>query len=276
MKAHKIKVKISVPIDTDQPNNNLDIKQSFWKYVLSKSKNDMNYLDLENTFKKNFSNTVKDKLIRKFQSKLHLINNEITELKTLNNNNFQENKEYQDLQTKIILATQIEFGIENITYSSLEFDLIVEPIEKVAKLFDDNYELFRIFFEQFIIPDSFVSTLSIYDDLLPIPVKIYPQDDFQREFERPKSNAQSNANHSKFQKAKWVWILANTSLVVPVIVALVIFNNKFENIEKFRQKNYKEINIERDNLLKNYQELINFQKNSYQDLIKEIQKDTLK
>ena len=319
MKEHKIKVRI---VPTDSLDQDLNTKSSFWRFVSSRIEKESNVPErLEYTFKKKFARELKQDLKNKFREELRDFErnydidirspyldeyfdrfirrsekNEqvyfddffsgIAKLQELKNNYFKDNKEYQELLTKNILATQIEFGIENIRYSSLGFDLSVEPFDKAAQLFDNNYELFRIFLDQYI-PESFLSSLSIYNDSIPISASVDYSPDFRQEFETPTNyneqmaiqNGHENKSHSKWDKAKWAWTLTNTSLVVPVILALVVLYltfNKFESIEKSRQDTYEEINIERDKLLKSYQDLINLQKNSYQDLIKEIKTDTLK
>lgn len=319
MKEHKVKIRI---VPANSSSNDLSTRSAFWEYISSQTKRESDSPErLEHTFKKGFTRDLKEALSKKFQDKLRdfkryndvdfrslfwdeyfhrfskriesdekvyfddFVNN-IVKIQELQNNYFKDNSEYQDLLTKNILAAKVDFGIENIAYSSLGFDLNVEPFDKVAQLFDNNYELFRIFLDQYI-PESFLSSLSIYDDSIPISVSIeYPQN-FRSEFENRANinetttlnNPNKNQPQSKWDKAKWTWILTNTSLVVPVILALVVFYvafNKFESMEKLRQDNQKEINLERDNLIKNYQEIISFQKSSYQDLIKVIEKDTLK
>lgn len=319
MKEYKVKIRI---VPTDVSDRDLNTRNSFWRFISERIEKESNYPErLEYNFKKNFARELKQKLKNKFQNELREFErnyavdflspfledylyrfrkgseknervyfddfvNGLAKLQELKNNYFKDNKEYQELLTKNILATQIEFGIGNIQYASLGFDLIVEPFEKAAQIFDNNYELFRIFLDQYI-PESFLSSLSIYNDNLPISVSIDYPAEFRNEFERRNidneqmatSNGNRNKMNSKLDKAKWAWTLTNTSLVVPVILALVVLYltfNKFEIIEKNRQDTYKEINAERDKLLKNYQELINLQKESYQDLIKEIKSDTLK
>ncbi|MCT8338568.1 hypothetical protein MG296_00750 [Flavobacteriaceae bacterium TK19130] len=319
MKEHKVKVRI---VPTDISDRELNTRNSFWRFISERIEKENNYPErLEYNFKKNFARELKQSLRNKLQNELREVErnysvdfrssflgeyfyrfnkrseknesvyfddfvNGLAKLQELKNSYIKDNIEYQELLTKNILATQIEFGIGNIRYASLGFDLIVEPFEKAAQIFDNNYELFRIFLDQYI-PESFRSSLSIYNDNFPISISIDYPADFRNEFESRNidnvqmaaSNGNRNKMNSKLDKAKWAWTLTNTSLVVPVILALVVLYltfNKFEIIEKNRQYTFKEINVERDKLLKNYQELINLQKESYQGLIEEIKSDTLK
>jgi len=319
MKEHKLKIRIYPSEYLDRP---LDSRASFWSYISKRTKNeDNNGERLEYVFRNKFARELKQDLKNKFQTELrdfernydidvrssyldefyHRIFrskerdekfyfddfiNGIAKLQELKNNYFKNNKEYQRLLNKNILATQIDFGIENISYSSLGFDLSIEPFEKAIQVFDNNFELFRVFLDQYI-PDSFLSSLSIDNDNLPISVRIDYPNSFVNEFEKPlrkKRFFHSNENNdpettSKWDKAKWIWSLANGSLVVPVILALVILFvtfNKMESIFKIRQENYQEIRIENDKVLKNYQELIDLQKKTYLDIIRETKNDTIK
>ena len=285
MKEHKIKIRI---IPTDYSDKPLNSKKSFWSYVSHKTEKESNFPEkLEYTFKKKFARELKQKLKNKFQKELRDFENNyninihspyleeyfhylfrkgdieekyhfddfvngIAKLQELKNNYFKDNTEYQKLLNKNILATQIDFGVNNISYSSLGFDLNIEPFEKAIELFDNNFELFRIFLDQYI-PETFLSSLSINNDNLPITTSIdFPQT-FKDEFERPLSNEKTpDFNQkdkqkitNKWDKAKWIWSLTNGSLVVPVILALLILYitfNKIESVFKIRQENYKEIN----------------------------------
>ena len=83
---------------------------------------------------------------------------------------------------------------------------------------------------------------------------------------------------SKWDKAKWLWVLSNGSLVIPIILALIVLYFTYEKIDtifKMQQEHYREIKIEDDKLIKNYQELIGFQKSTYKEIIEEIKKDKL-
>jgi hypothetical protein len=261
MKEYKVRVRI---VPTDVSDRELNSSNSFWRFISERIEKESNYPErLEYNFKKNFSRELKQKLRNKFQNELREFErnyavdfrspfldeyfhryirkseknervyfddfvNGLAKLQELKNNYLKDNKEYQELLTKNIIATQIEFGIGNIQYASLGFDLIVEPFEKAAQIFDNNYELFRIFLDQYI-PESFLSSLSVYNDNLPISVSIDYPAEFRNEFERlnidntqmATSNGNRNKMNTKLDKAKWAWTLTNTSLVVPVILALI-------------------------------------------------------
>ena len=314
-----IKIRI-VPIDSEKT---LDSKSSFWRHVSHVAEKESNYPEkLEYIFRKRFTKELKQDLQNKFRDELRSFENQynvdfmhpffddyfhkyfsrlekderfyfqdfvngIAKLQELKNDFFKDNKKYQELLSKNLLAAQIDFRIDNISYSSLGFDLSIEPIEKAIELFDNNFEYFRIFLDQYI-SDSFLSSMSIYNDRLPVDVSINYSDDFKKDFEKirnPKSqkiehtDSTEEKNGNKWEKAKWVWSLANGSLVVPVILALIILFvtfNKMDSIFKIRQDNYKEMQLENDKILKNYKELMEFQKGTYNDIVDKIKNDTIK
>ncbi len=307
------KISSSYDRQTSEP---LDSRYAFWSYVSNAIDKESTYPERqEYTFRKNFAGNLKKSLQDKFRNELTIFEgqynidfnhpfldeyfnrkderfyfdefiNGVGKLQELKNNFFKDNKEYQALLNKIILATQIDFQIDNISYSSIGFDLSIEPFEKAIDLFDNNFEYFRIFLDQYI-PKSFLSSLSVYDDRLPLGVSINSTSEFKNDFEKTKdSENQSTEEQSatkdntttKWDKAKWLWSLTNGSLVVPVILALVILFvtfNKIESIFKIRQDNYKEIQIENEKILKNYQELIDLQNKTYNDLLKNVKNDTI-
>lgn len=311
MKEQKIRIRI-IPVERSEMP--LDNKSAFWGFVSQRIEKESNYPEkLEYEFKKNFGHRLKVDLREKFRSELQYIErsynidldshrffrgpikeergynddyfSSISKLQELKNEYFKDNVEYQKLSNKVLLSNQIDFGIENISYSSLGLDLSIEPIEKVIQLFDNNFDLFRIFLDQYI-PESFLSSISASDDKLPVTTSIEYSESFKSEFEKTTNiektidniSQNKSVTSSKWEKAKWAWSLTNGTLVVPVILALIVFYvtfNKIDDIFKIRQENYKEIKIENDKMFQNYQELIQFQKTTYKDLIEEIKKDTI-
>jgi len=320
MKEHLLKIRI-VPIQTD--NEKLNSKFSFWKYISNRTDKESNVPEnLEYTFKRNFAKKLKSDLKQKFRNELNdfeknynidfkspyfdeffhfhfrkseklerghfddLVNG-ISKLQELKNDYLKDNKEYQRLLEKSLIASQIEFGVKNISYSSLGFDLSIEPFDKVVEVFDNNYELFRIFLDQYI-PESFLSSISSYNNDLPIDVNINNSETLIKAFnkktndqdknriEQPVDNNRQQAG--KWEKAKWFWSMANGSLVVPVILALLILYfafNKIESINNIRQDNFEKIQIENNKVIENYNKLIEIQDKTYNDLFEKVKNDTI-
>lgn len=321
MKEHLLKIRI-VPTQTD--NEKLNSKYSFWKYIINRTdKENTNPENLEYTFKKNFTKELKNDLKQKFrneldefeknynidfkspyfdkffhfyfqrfdkQEKVHFDDfiNGISKLQELKNDYLKNNKEYQRLLKKSLIASQIDFGIKNISYSSLGFDLSIEPFDKVVEVFDNNYELFRIFLDQYI-PESFLSSISVYNANLPIDVNINNSETLIGAFNKKCDNKEkmkaeniaenNNQQSGKWDKAKWFWSMANGSLVVPVILALLVLYfafNKIETVNSIRQDNFKKIQIENNKVIENYHKLIEIQNKTYNGLIEQVKKDTIK
>lgn len=321
MKEHLLKIRI-IPLQTD--NEKLNSKYSFWKYISNRTDKESNVPEnLEYTFKRNFAKKLKSDLKQKFRNELNdfeknynidlkspyfdeffhfyfrkseklerghfddLVNG-ISKLQELKNDYLKDNKEYQRLLEKSLIVSQIEFGVKNISYSSLGFDLSIEPFDKVVEVFDNNYELFRIFLDQYI-PESFLSSISSYNNNLPIDVNINNSETLINAFNKKTNNQDKNRivqpadnNHQqseKWEKAKWFWSMANGSLVVPVILALLILYfafNKIESINNIRQDNFEKIQIENNKVIENYNKLIEIQDKTYNDLFEKAKKDTIK
>lgn len=321
MKEHLLKIRI-VPIERDKEK--LDSKYSFWKYVSNRTDKESNVPEnLEFTFKRKFGKELKNGLKQKIRNELSEFErnynidfkspyfdeffhfyfrrfekeervhfddfiNGISKLQELKNDYLKDNKEYQKLLSKSLIASQIDFGVRNISYSSLGFDLSIEPVEKVIEIFDNNYELFRIFLDQYI-PECFLSSISVNNDSLPMDVSIDYPDSYKDSFNKKTGNQQrktaeslennSQQSSGKWEKAKWFWSMANGSLVVPVILALIVLYfafNKTEGVNKIRQENFEKIQLENNKVIENYYKLIEIQDKTYQELIEKVKNDTIK
>ena len=307
-KNYRIRVRISFD---DNTQSNLNSKEKFWKYVSEKAKKNENVSkNLEYMFRRKFATNLKQALQQKTQFELIDSNRNynvdemrywedilhfrmkdesekiyindfiagISKLQELKNEYFKNNREYQELLNKNILAAQIYFDVENISYASLGFDLNVEPLDKIVKLFDNNFELFCIFLNSYI-PQSFFHSIDIYDNELPISVSIDFTDKYRDCFyqrQTPSNNYSQTVSSeilnqaSKRDKAKWAWALANGSLLIPVILSLIILYIAFNKIEKLNElhaKQYEVIQSENDKMIQNYNRLLELQKDVYSDII---------
>lgn len=320
MKDNIIKIRISPADYSEKP---LDSKIAFWRYINDQTGKKSNYPEkLEFTFKQNFTRELKRTLIGKFQSGLddfeknYYDNNSlfkdkylyhrfferseikdgvhfgefisgIAKLQELKNNYFKDNIEYQRLLNKILLANQIEFKIDNITYASLGFNLLSEPFETTKSLFDNNFELFETFLSQYI-PTAFLASLTLPVDVIEefaLDVTYNFPASFKKEFEYtgnkqdkdsvPPSN--DKKPRSDWYKARWLWMISNFSLLPAVILAIFVFYYSFEKIEtvfKIRQSNYQELRKDNELVIKSYQELIKLQQETYLKIIHESKKDS--
>lgn len=129
------------------------------------------------------------------------------------------------------LAASILFSVQSISYGSMDIDLVIEPMNKVAKLFDNNFEYFSIFLSTYAIPSlreaisvpvsgsGFVLDFGyILDEL---DVQVIPGSGFIKEFQSNQNPVSKPANSlltASQQKANWLWIVSNTSMIIPTIL----------------------------------------------------------
>lgn len=316
MKNFSIRVRI---IPTGVHEGELNAKESFWKFVSEKIKKEVESPEkLENVFKTNFPDKIKQRLTGKFRKNFTDINNfyhetydaftrslffdkinrrkidEINEDKFFNfliesqrfkGETFGNNKIFQEVLTKYSLSEGIEFSVENISYSSLNFDLGLAPAGKAIELFDKHFDLFCIFFEKYI-PICFLESIGASDGLLPISASFEYSQELKSEFDKTderKSNSlvyQSLAGPNgdgEFKEnsrniAKWAWKISNFSLVLPVLLGIILlyFAYSFINqVESNRQKNYKYIFQRQDTIMDEYQHLIEYQRKVYEGIIEQ-------
>jgi|WetSurMetagenome_2_1015567.scaffolds.fasta_scaffold02226_7 hypothetical protein len=317
MKDTRIRVRI-IPTLGDLPTSP-NPKEDFWFHISKSIHTETNNPEyLESKFRKDFPTQLKIDLKKKYINELREIESSyrvdfepryfdkmffhyfekegkfriddymmgISRLQEIKNEYFKENKEYQDLLMKYLLSTQIEFGVQNIHYSSLGFDFQIEPIEKVIRLFDNNFELFSIFLNSYI-PQSFQSSITDDTDSLPISISIDYPETLKTVFnEKPKTIISSKRSENaelvkpdKWDKAKWIWSLANGSLLVPVLLSLLVLYiafNKIEKVNEIREQNFKTIQAENNMIILNYMDLIKIQNVTFKDIIAINKTDTIK
>ncbi|MEY2507055.1 MAG: hypothetical protein QOH01_1384 [Verrucomicrobiota bacterium] len=138
-------------------------------------------------------------------------------------------------------------------YSSLELGLNFEPVSKVVELFDGKFEYFVAFLGMYI-PQAFQRALSngeYYPDIYAVAGQVQcdvfaaPQLVAAFQSSAVQSGSSVTLAPTATDRARWVWILANTSLVVPTILAA------FYVYLIVRQNHEREASID-----KAYQELI--------------------
>ena len=76
-----------------------------------------------------------------------------------------------------------------------------------------------------------------------------------------------------------MWSLANGTLLIPVILALIILFiafNKLEDLNNTHKQYYEMIQTENDKLIQNYNKLIETQQKVYEDIIEKSKTENLK
>lgn len=177
---------------------------------------------------------------------------------------YSENIEYQRLVSKRLIASQFAFAIKDVKYASLEFDLVLQPAQKVIDFCDNNFEYMQVFLggfvaeifrEEFIFYDNsiqFDSSVFIdktaYQNLTPSPITSN---------QNSNPGSQPKSDMSKLDKAKWYWTLANGSLLIPVLISIFLlysYQSKLETIQSVSDKKVEGILQNQDKLIKQYQD----------------------
>jgi hypothetical protein len=141
----------------------------------------------------------------------------------------------REARGKILAAAGVFFSAQIAGYSSLNLDLATGSFEKLAKVFDGHFDEFRVFLDVFVplafgdvFEDDFSSRLA-FSSTIPQSV----EDAFiEASSEAPTTSATSATPASTSgptsvvattrERAEWLWRLANGSLLIPVVIALVV------------------------------------------------------
>lgn len=125
-----------------------------------------------------------------------------------------DEREYARLLPKVLFKVRIR------RYSSLVFGVDISGIEALAKLFDGCYDSFELFLNQYI-PEAFQATYSAWEGSA--EYNIQPDSKVRDAFSLvyQESKPRKATTSMAMQRANWMWIIANTSLVLPAIFALL-------------------------------------------------------
>jgi hypothetical protein len=158
--------------------------------------------------------------------------------------------------TKAGLSSSITIAVEYLKEGSLEIGLIIEPVEKLGRLFDNNFDYFEVFLRSYI-PLAFHRALSpTYEEdfigwhnvVNQLETEIIPTNDFQNRFQTNSSTKSKTLS----SKANWLWIASNTTLIVPVILSSFILYFFHEDV-KYREtqlnNQYNEILEQKDKII---------------------------
>lgn len=126
-------------------------------------------------------------------------------------------------------ATQIIFSVTSIDYASMELGIGLEPLSKAIELFDKNFDWFRAAIEGFV-PKTIVETITYAQEfgnseigalIGRLQQSISYEPGLVAAFAARSMPGAENHEMTSADKARWAWIAANTSLVVPTVLAAV-------------------------------------------------------
>jgi len=134
------------------------------------------------------------------------------------------------VQERLTLAAGITFSTRVASYSSLNLDVVPGSVKQIAAAFENDFDSFRVFLEAFV-PVAFAEVFSGgAADKLEFAVSVPAST--ERAFQTIEPSAVSPAtppgptvipNQTPArERAEWLWRLANGSLLIPVLLALVV------------------------------------------------------
>ena len=144
---------------------------------------------------------------------------------------FRENPVLRHAQERLAEAAGVIFSTRIASYSSGNLDVFTGSFLELNKAFDNNFESFRVFLDAFV-PTAFAEVFNEdfadrFDFAVNIPGSI------ERLFEEAGDSAavestatlarpQSSVGSSARERAEWLWRLANGSLLIPFLLAVVV------------------------------------------------------
>jgi hypothetical protein len=176
-------------------------------------------------------------------------------LAELRKSTIKDNPEYQALLNKRMAATSISFTAKINSYSSIELALLVTPIGKAIEFFDHNFDYFQSFLRNFA-AETFAESISHIGNTHYFGIeaeinKVIESEVISTEATRMlfaptvaeskqpeviprKENILPKTIVHTVDKAEWAWKVANTSLIVPVFLALLVLYFGLQQLSNLR------------------------------------------
>ena len=137
-------------------------------------------------------------------------------------------------------AGRILFAVRVAGYSSLNLELVVGGLNSLNKIFGGDFTLFHVFLDHYLPAAFAAATSASFAGMMDYEISV--PDDYQSGFSPPPADpgaptvtdpgAPSTADPSQTsaagavalaqKNAQWVWILSNTSLLIPAALALAV------------------------------------------------------
>lgn len=163
---------------------------------------------------------------------------------------FRESPGLRRVQDKIAAAASVNFTVRVSSYSSLNLDLSVGSLKSVAEVFENDFESFRVFLEAFV-PQAFGRVFSSENaDRIEFTVHVPPsyapafqaaavQAPIQSTPAAPAPVVPSGQSPAPArERAEWLWRLANGSLLVPLLLALIVMYQGMTMLKEFRSTQF--------------------------------------
>jgi hypothetical protein len=155
---------------------------------------------------------------------------------------FESSPALHDAREKRVLAPRTWFIVRDVHYSSLLFGLDIGPVETLATIFDNNFEAFQMFLAAYV-PSAFGETFDgRFADQHAFEISAV---DLSGRFAVPAPQVERPAVGTKpepttgsrqQQQAEWLWKLANGSLLVPFLIALIVMLYAVRELARIRDQ----------------------------------------
>lgn len=154
----------------------------------------------------------------------------------------RESPGLRSVQERMAAAAGVSFSTRIAGYSSLNLDLLVGSIKQVARAFDDDFDSLRVFLEMFV-PEAYARVFDVdhadsLDFAITIPTTV--EHAFRSAAQGPVPQGAAvplgagGTAVAQRDRAEWLWRLANGSLLVPVLLALVVLYQGMKMLEDIR------------------------------------------
>ncbi|MBE7457166.1 MAG: hypothetical protein HS102_11115 [Planctomycetia bacterium] len=152
---------------------------------------------------------------------------------------------------RLAAAAAVRFSTRIRGYGSLDLELLVGSAERLSEVFDENFDAFRVFLDCFIplaFADVFTSEFAGQ-----MRYEVSPPTALQKAFRKKPSqpvkqpstatadephSAAATPHREALRKAEWIWRLANGSLLVPLILALIVLYFGLRELSSLRTTQY--------------------------------------
>lgn len=172
-----------------------------------------------------------------------------------------DNSAYSDAIRRVGDASSVLFSVTLRGYTSLNLDVEISPLHKLASAFESDFDSFRVFLDVFVpqtfadiftqdFADSFSYSIDVPQDFkqtfLATPQHTVPPKTVAATAAAPTETKSSDSQ----ERAIWLWRLANGSLVVPVVLALIVLYFGWQEMSSLREAQQKALESALDHQLK--------------------------
>lgn len=149
---------------------------------------------------------------------------------------FRDSPSLRRAQERVAAASSVTFSARLAGYSSLNLDLSIGSLQSLADAFDNDFESFRVFLEAFV-PRAFeqvfwqenadrldftVQVPASYEQAFVASQPLHATPTPQAPVAVAQPAAASSPATPARERAEWLWRLANGSLLVPLVLALIV------------------------------------------------------